>query len=124
MTGLTGGTGMGTTRVRVWQRSSGCYLQTNRLRLVLARSTAWAALEIDDQMQTGVDGLYVAGEAGSGVFGACRVGDGLVEMMCQGMRAGRNAAAYAEQSKLHALDEAQSAQCLNKIFGILNIEAE
>ncbi|GAB2046151.1 FAD-binding protein [Agathobaculum sp. TL06] len=75
-------------------------------------------VEIDDQMQTGVDGLYVAGEAGSGVFGACRVGDGLVEMMCQGMRAGQNAAAYAEQSNLQALDEAQSAQCLNKIFGI------
>ncbi len=75
-------------------------------------------VEINAQMETCVGGLYVAGEAGSGVFGACRVGDGLVEMMCQGMRAGINAAAYAKGSDLPALDGQQADACLEKLFGL------
>ncbi|MCC8060932.1 MAG: FAD-binding protein [Clostridiales bacterium] len=75
-------------------------------------------VEINEKMETGIDGLYVAGEAGSGVFGACRVGDGLVEMMCQGMRAGISAAEYARDGELVPLNEMQLEKQLDKIFGL------
>lgn len=77
-------------------------------------------VEIDDQMRTGVDGMYVAGEAGSGVFGACRVGDGLVEMMCQGMRAGLNAASCAKEAALPVLDQAQADRCMDSLLGMFD----
>ena len=72
-------------------------------------------VEINEKMETGVPGLYVAGEAGSGVFGACRVGDGLVEMMCQGMRAGYSAAEYCESRALPTVDEKQTDRLLDKL---------
>jgi len=77
-------------------------------------------VEINERMETGVDGLYAAGEAGSGVFGACRVGDGLVEMMCQGMRAGISAAEYARGNEAPPLNEAQTDAYLEKIFGMFD----
>ena len=51
-------------------------------------------IQVDAQMQTGVNGLFAAGEVTSGVFGACRAGDGLTEMLAQGYRAGLSAAGY------------------------------
>ena len=51
---------------------------------------------VDERMDTGVPGLFAAGEVTSGVFGAMRAGDGLVEMLVQGDRAGRSAAEYAQ----------------------------
>lgn len=79
-------------------------------------------VDINEKMETGVDGLYVAGEAGSGVFGACRVGDGLVEMMCQGMRAGMEAAKYSAQNAAACLNEEQADAYLDKIFGVFDHE--
>lgn len=75
-------------------------------------------VEINEKMETGVPGLYVAGEAGSGVFGACRVGDGLVEMMCQGMRAGYSAAEYCESCALPTVDEKQTDRLLDKLLSL------
>ena len=51
-------------------------------------------VEINEKMETGVPGLFAAGEVTSGVFGACRAGDGLTEMLAHGMRAGLTAAEY------------------------------
>lgn len=51
-------------------------------------------LLVDREMDTGVPGLFAAGEAASGVFGACRAADGLTEMLGQGCRAGLSAAYY------------------------------
>ncbi|MDY3282520.1 FAD-binding protein [Dysosmobacter sp.] len=50
---------------------------------------------VDETMATEIPGLYAAGEVTSGVFGAMRAGDGLVEMLVQGHRAGLSAADYA-----------------------------
>ena len=75
-------------------------------------------VEVDERMRTCVDGLYVAGEASSGVFGACRVGDGMVEMMCQGMRAGIDAAAYAQAVTSTTQAEKLIEPVLDKILGI------
>ena len=48
-------------------------------------------IEVDEKMFIGVSGLYAAGETTSGVFGAMRVADGLIEMLVQGYRAGLSA---------------------------------
>ncbi len=48
-------------------------------------------IEVDEKMHTGISGLYAAGETTSGVFGAMRVADGLIEMLVQGYRAGLSA---------------------------------
>lgn len=55
-------------------------------------------IEIDERMSTGIPGLYAAGETTSGVFGAMRVADGLIEMLVHGYRAGQSAAEYAEKA--------------------------
>lgn len=75
-------------------------------------------VQVNERMETAVSGLYVAGEASSGVFGACRVGDGLVEMMCQGMRAGLSAADYCRDHQLLEPDEALTSRLLEKILGL------
>lgn len=90
------------------------------LEIGIGAEYCMGGVEINERMETGVAGLYVAGEAGSGVFGACRVGDGLVEMMCQGMRAGIGAADYAVHSGKPQLDETQLDTYLDKIYGIFD----
>jgi succinate dehydrogenase / fumarate reductase, flavoprotein subunit len=62
-----------------------------------------------------VPGLFAAGEAGSGVFGACRVADATTEMMVQGSKAGISAAEYAQKAVQPKADEQQVNIILNKI---------
>lgn len=52
-------------------------------------------ISVKEDFTTGVEGLYAAGEVTGGTFGAFRSGDGLVEMLAQGVTAGKNAALYA-----------------------------
>ncbi len=54
---------------------------------------------IDASMRTTVSGLYAAGEASSGCFGALRIADGLTEMLVQGRKAGETAA-----KDIHTMD--------------------
>lgn len=86
------------------------------LEVGLGAEYCMGGVEINEKMETAVPGLYVAGEAGSGVFGACRVGDGLVEMMCQGMRSGLSAADYCRGRGLPKVDEIQTDRMLRKIL--------
>lgn len=50
---------------------------------------------VDENMDTGVPGLFAAGECASGVFGANRVADAVTEMLVQGYKAGTVAAERA-----------------------------
>ena len=75
-------------------------------------------VQVNEKMETEVPGLLVAGECGSGVFGACSVGDGLVEMMCQGMRAGLTAADYCRDHEQLQPEQAQLDAVLDKILGL------
>ena len=77
-------------------------------------------IEINENMETSISGLYAAGEASSGVFGACRVGDGLVEMMCQGMRAGINSAKFSANESNIEINKDQLNSHLDKIYGIFD----
>jgi succinate dehydrogenase / fumarate reductase flavoprotein subunit len=65
-------------------------------------------LLIDEAMRTTVPGLFAGGEVGSGTFGAMRVGDGLVEMLVQGRKAGESAAAFAREAGRAAPDVASA----------------
>ena len=71
-------------------------------------------IEIDENMATRIDGLYAAGEVTSGVFGANRVGDGVVEMLCQGAKAGIKSAEFANNNDLKDLDQDQMDYYINK----------
>ncbi|AKN30380.1 succinate dehydrogenase [Clostridium carboxidivorans P7] len=55
-------------------------------------------IEVDENMYTGVPGLYAAGETTSGVFGAMRVADGLIEMLVQGYRSALSACEYIQNA--------------------------
>ena len=90
------------------------------LEVGLGAEYCMGGVEINEKMETGVPGLYVAGEAGSGVFGACRVGDGLVEMMCQGMRAGLSAADYCAGIGRTEIDEDQAGRLLDKLLALFD----
>ncbi len=54
---------------------------------------------VDENMRTDIEGLLAAGEVTAGTFGACRIGDGLIEMLAHGRKAGEVA---AEHCKNHA----------------------
>ena len=111
----------------------GCF-QGNDLSGVLAAVRAGEMLEwapgceysnggicVNTEMETGVAGLLAAGEAASGVFGACRVGDGLVEMLVQGRVAGRNAAKFVKSEKVPPRCSADIlGGCIHRIEAPLN----
>ncbi len=52
-------------------------------------------VKVNERTETSVPGLYAAGEASGGLFGARRVASALSEAMVQGSLAGENAADYA-----------------------------
>jgi succinate dehydrogenase/fumarate reductase flavoprotein subunit len=59
---------------------------------------------IDERFETGVAGLYAAGECALGPFGANRVCSAITEMLVHGADAGRNAGEYAGKNRMHKLD--------------------
>lgn len=90
-------------------------LEKKRMEFALCSEYSMGGIVIDEKMSAGVPGLYAAGEAGSGVFGACRVADATTEMMVQGHRAGISAAEYAQHTGQFPEDSEQVEKILNKI---------
>ena len=90
-------------------------LEQKKLEFGLCSEYSMGGIVIDDTMATCVPGLYAAGEASSGLFGACRVADATTEMMVQGNRAGISAANYASSASAPIIDEAQVEAMLDKI---------
>lgn len=66
-----------------------------KLKVGLGNEYSMGGISVKGDFTTGVEGLYAAGEVTGGTFGAFRSGDGLVEMLAQGVTAGKNAALYA-----------------------------
>ena len=66
-----------------------------RLMVGLGNEYSMGGVTVDRRFASTVPGLFAAGEATAGLFGAFRSGDGLVEMLAQGRVAGRSAAEYA-----------------------------
>ncbi|MCP4752220.1 MAG: FAD-binding protein [Proteobacteria bacterium] len=59
---------------------------------------------INDQFETGVAGLFAAGECALGTFGANRVFAAITEIFTQGAEAGGNAGQYAQDQALADID--------------------
>ena len=59
---------------------------------------------INERFETGVEGLYAAGECTLGPFGANRVCSAITEMLVHGADAGRNAGEYAGKNRMRKLD--------------------
>jgi len=70
---------------------------------------------ITKDMESSVKGLYAAGEAGSGVFGACRIADATTEMLVQGWKAGRAASEYVKNVALTGQDQGKIDAVLEKM---------
>lgn len=76
-------------------------------------------IHIDENMDTGVPGLYAAGEAGCGAFGANRVADAVTEMLVQGYKAGEVAARRTAREALVPADEASVRQAVGVLEALL-----
>jgi succinate dehydrogenase / fumarate reductase flavoprotein subunit len=75
---------------------------------------------IDENMATDLPGLYAAGEAGCGAFGANRVADAVVEMIVQGYKAGETAAqrtAGEEQAESEEASLRAAVGALEQLLG-------
>lgn len=75
---------------------------------------------IDENMMTGVPGLYAAGEVGCGAFGANRVADAVVEMIVQGYKAGEVAAQRSAGEVLVEAEKASVAKAIGTLEKILS----
>ena len=76
-------------------------------------------IHIDENMYTGVPGLYAAGEVGCGAFGANRVADAVTEMIVQGYKAGEVAAQRTAGEGLVPSDEASVRQAVGVLETLL-----
>lgn len=72
---------------------------------------------VNEKMETGVPGLLAAGEVTTGAFGACRIADGLVEMLCQGMRAGLTGAEFCKGKQQSKADCQQVDRIIREMIG-------
>jgi succinate dehydrogenase / fumarate reductase flavoprotein subunit len=71
---------------------------------------------VDENGATALPGLYAAGEAGCGCFGAYRGNRALVEMIVQGHAAGEHAAAYVGEAGEPAADEGEIGERAGRIL--------
>ncbi len=89
------------------------------LEIMLGYEYAMGGIQVDQNMATSVMGLYAAGEVTGGTFGACRAGDGIVEMLVQGRRAGQSAAEFCAARGLQPLSVAPLQQALDRMLRYL-----
>ena len=95
--------------------------EKRRIEVGLSSEYSVGGILVDENMDTGVPGLFAAGECASGVFGANRVADAVTEMLVQGYKAGTVAAERAaleekvESSKLQPLQVSRrSSRCRSR----------
>ena len=80
---------------------------------------------INPACETGIPGLYAAGEVAGGVHGAARLGgDALVETIVYGARAGKNAALYAMETQAPRAGDAQLEDARKEWQALLSRPAE
>lgn len=90
------------------------------LEIGLGVEYSMGGIVVNERMETGIDGLFAAGEVTAGTFGACRIGDGLIEMLAHGMKAGRTAAEYcARNEKIPSCAE-QAEQVVKNAVGFFD----
>jgi succinate dehydrogenase/fumarate reductase flavoprotein subunit len=68
---------------------------------------------VNERFESGVPGLYAAGECCLGAFGSNRVFSAITEMLVQGLTAGENAAASALVSRQAEIDAASAEEVIS-----------
>ncbi|MFC1869233.1 FAD-binding protein [Thermodesulfobacteriota bacterium] len=86
----------------------------------LTSEYSMGGIVVDSEMGTDLPGLYAAGEAASGVFGANRTVRALTDILVQGYLAGESAARYARNTDLGRIDADQLATIKALIMNRLN----
>ncbi len=74
-------------------------------------------IKINEKCETGIAGLYAAGECAAGLFGANRVAAATTEMLIQGAIAGKYAAEYAKRVNFTDFDEKQVERFKEEALG-------
>ncbi len=72
-----------------------------RVKIGLGNEYTHGGIVINEKMESSIEGLYAAGECSSGAFGSNRVADAVVEMLVQGIRAGKSAAEYSKNKEVN-----------------------
>ncbi len=78
---------------------------------------------VNEKFETGVEGLYAAGECTLGPFGANRVCSAITEMLVHGAEAGQNAARYAQKARVPDVGEKEFAPLQDKALRPLGRKA-
>lgn len=94
-------------------------LKHRRVKVAPVSEYSMGGVVINTRTETGVPGLYAAGEVATGTFGACRVADAVVDIMNQGHKAGICAAEYVQTVELEEPDEAQIQDVVAKATDLL-----
>lgn len=94
------------------------------LEIGLGVEYSMGGVAVNDKMETNVPGLLCAGEVTAGTFGACRVADGLMEMLCQGMQAGLTGAAFCRANTQADNDPAQAEKIARKLTAFFSNSGE
>jgi succinate dehydrogenase / fumarate reductase flavoprotein subunit len=87
-------------------------IKQKRLEIGLGNEYSVGGIVINEKMQTSIPGLYAAGECSTGLFGANRVADAVVEMIVEGYEAGQQAARYVDE--VQHTDNSQQAKDMIK----------
>ncbi len=79
-------------------------------------------IKINENMETGIPGLYAAGEVASGTMGGDRIsGCAFTEMTTHGKQAGIVAAEYVKKAKVPEIDEEQVKAIRQRVFRPLEL---
>jgi len=104
------------------QRVDDMIMNNEPIEVGLGVEYSMGGIVINPDMETGIEGLYAAGETTTGNFGACRIGDGLIEMLCQGMKAGQKAAAYCAEAEAERADDSQAEKIAEELLHFFDNE--
>lgn len=75
---------------------------------------------IDEKFETGIEGLFAAGECTLGPFGSNRVFSAITEMLVHGFDAGTNAAHHAQKFLRHEPDSKVCSEIVSRYETLLN----
>lgn len=112
----------------IWQsmRFNGLDPKKERVELIPGLHTFLGGARINERGETSVPGLYAAGEAAGqgGIFGADRVGGGVVAAQVIGHRAGRAAAQFSLQEGLPNVSKGDVKQAADAIHALVRDKGE
>ena len=101
-------------------RKHGIDLRRERVEVRPAAHYAMGGIKIDQRTETGVAGLFAAGEVTGGIHGANRLGNNsLLDTVVFGIRAGRFAAEYARQRAEPRVDREALQEETGRLQGLL-----